>query len=89
MSGLTLDPDQHWMQFRILRNMNGPQDKTGWVRPAPLAFRPSQNIRLPGCSCSQFFEVMKLDDPAWEAQREGLAPGLFLYICRCYGEFAE
>lgn len=89
MSGLVLDPDQHWMQFHITRTIIGPQNETCWVRRTKFDVDIPSHVRLPGCTCTEFLEVMKCDGEKYEAARLSLEPGNFLFICRCYGEFAE
>ena len=76
-----------WMQFHLSRSHNGPEDKQLWVKFWPNTEAPS-NVRLPGCSCRDWYSVERYEAEAGEIYRASLEPRV-IYLCRCFGEFIE
>lgn len=77
------------MQFHIQRSHLGEQDQTCWVL-AGIPYKPVDDaVRLPGCQCIEWFEIIHHDNPTMEMHRLRLNEGQYFMICKCFGRLVE
>lgn len=82
-------PPPNALQFHIQWSHLGDQNQTCWVIPVKLEKPVDQEARLPGCTCSVWFQIIRHDNPVMEAARLKLDEGQFLYVCECFGQVVE